>query len=85
MNRIYEKFNGTTIAQVTFEDCIQVVSQAVISKHPLLQRVYLRDGDGGFHEVEQIDLFDDRFRCFDGYFDYYDYCNDGRLYMEVAE
>lgn len=49
--------------------------------------MYLKDGDGGLHQVGEFDLMRDRVVCEDGYFDYFKYIinsegNDDRLFIK---
>ena len=48
-----------------------------------LSEINKLDGEDNFHTVSEIDLMSERFRCEDGYFDYYEYINAiGNLYIE---
>lgn len=33
--------------------------------------IYVKDGDGEFHMVNSIDIFDDKISCNDGWFQYF--------------
>lgn len=55
-----------TLRQALFL-CIEALLE---NKEP--PQLYLRDGDSNYHIINEIDVLDDRIRCNDTYWDYYE-------------
>lgn len=71
--------------QIKFRELMtELFNKTVNNKPSSFKNIYLKDGDGGFHTVQDVDLMDSRFRCEDGYFDEYEWIrkDDTRLYVD---
>lgn len=57
---------------ITLKKAMALYVDAVLenSATPLL---FLRDGDGHYHKLSEIDLLGDRICCDDSYWDYYEF------------
>lgn len=55
---------------ITLEEALLIYTHAVVVDSWAPQ-LYLKDGDNHYHSVDEIDLYRDRIRCDDGYWDYY--------------
>lgn len=68
---------------ITLAELLHILTSCIVTNQPFDKNIYLKDGEDNFHTVSEIDLMSDRFRCEDGYFDYYEYINAiGNLYIE---
>ena len=57
---------------ITLKEALVLCAEALLkNKEP--PQLYLKDGYSHYHNVNEIDVLDDRIRCDDTYWDYYDY------------
>lgn len=57
---------------ITLKKALSLYVDAVL-ENDLAPQLYLKDENGYYHNVDEIDLNDDRIRCDDTYWDYYEY------------
>lgn len=57
---------------VSLSDALHnAVDEIVLGDENYTYVLYLKDGDGGYHKVNTIDLYSDRINCEDEYWDCY--------------
>ena len=60
---------------ITLKEALLIYVDAVLVDGPA-PLLYLKDMDNRYHNVDEIDLIQDRMCCDDGYWDYYEYIVD---------
>ena len=60
---------------ITLKKALTLYVDSILENNTVPQ-LYLKDGDNHYHNVDEIDLTDDRIRCDDTYWDYYEYIMD---------
>jgi hypothetical protein len=70
------------MTKTTLAELLHILISCLVINQSFNKKIYLKDGEDNWHIVTEIDLMSDRFRCEDGYFDYYE-CIDaiGNLYV----
>ena len=82
-----------TLRQITFKEAAELliyrIGKNAEQENFLIEcaNLYLKDGDGGLHQISEFDLIRDRIVCEDDYFDYFKYIinnegNNDRLFIK---